>query len=482
MAAAQRPAAAARSAAHGYVPGRAARSPPARRSARVAETTPHHGGDLREGETLRLRMKTRRPADRARRDRVRRVMAATPASARSTESSMPVSARYSTCRGRGCVRRRARRPRDGSPLVEQHPKRHPPEVPRRRRLRRVPVAVGVQPDDAELRAPRREPPYRTDVRTATTPETSGGRAAGPRSRRTAPRACRARRRPCPGRGASSDAASAIASPPDLTRGARARAPRRRPSRTGGTRTEADRDRRERTAVGAACTQRGRQRSPAATPSSASARPVSDVSVLAGRGSAGSPSRLIQIAGMPSSAAGAMSWYRLWATCTYSPAPRGCARGRPPSAVPWLVRADLAGDDRRSEGHADGLDRRRRSGRGRCWRGSRAATSARARPTAPAGRRRRRATTGATERARSPRPPAAGAPSPPRAARGRRSAPPGTTTWGSRPGSPARARGSAPAGVPPLDAEELLELAADARVPVDERPVAVEGRPALRHAA
>jgi len=38
------------------------------------------------------------------------------------------------------------------------------------------------------------------------------------------------------------------------------------------------------------------------------------------------------------------------------------------------------------------------------------------------------------------------------------------------------------GVRALDAEELLELAVDAGVPVDQRPVAVEGRPPLNAAS
>src|SRR5262245_6142495 len=65
--------------------------------------------------------------------------------------------------------------------------------------------------------------------------------------------------------------------------------------------------------------RGSQRAPAGTSSSsASARPLSDARVRSGRSSAGSSRRLIQMLGIPSFFAVAMSWNRLCATCTCAP--------------------------------------------------------------------------------------------------------------------------------------------------------------------
>src|SRR5437016_7585898 len=56
--------------------------------------------------------------------------------------------------------------------------------------------------------------------------------------------------------------------------------------------------------------------PSASESSASENPLSERSSTSGRGFASSPRRLIQIERSPSSRAGAMSWNRLAATCTW----------------------------------------------------------------------------------------------------------------------------------------------------------------------
>ena len=50
--------------------------------------------------------------------------------------------------------------------VEHHPQRHAPRVPGRRRLGRVQVAVGVEPDDARRSCRRGERLDRADVRAA----------------------------------------------------------------------------------------------------------------------------------------------------------------------------------------------------------------------------------------------------------------------------------------------------------------------------
>ena len=89
--------------------------------------------------------------------------ASTPASARSSESSIPVSAMYSDLGGS-----RLRAPTSATSacandaVVEQHPQRHPPEVPGRRRLGRVQIAVRVDPDDPE--PVRRDRPDRVRLR------------------------------------------------------------------------------------------------------------------------------------------------------------------------------------------------------------------------------------------------------------------------------------------------------------------------------
>ena len=88
-------------------------------------------------------------------------------------------------------------------------------------------------------------------------------------------------------------------------------------------------------------------------SSTSASRVRSGSSRVGSCSRSSPSRLIQMLGRPSSAAGTMSWNWLWATWTWPGAVRaGALPGTPPSAVGGLVGADVRRDDPRVERHAD----------------------------------------------------------------------------------------------------------------------------------
>ena len=115
--------------------------------------------------------------------------------------------------------------------VDQHPKRHSPLVPARRRLGRVQVAVGVEPDDRSRPVARNETLDGTDVRAAAT--TRDERAAGERGREARGSAREAsppdgrdlrERERCP-------AAAAIASPPLP----QARGTRTRPARSAAAR-------------------------------------------------------------------------------------------------------------------------------------------------------------------------------------------------------------------------------------------------------
>ena len=60
--------------------------------------------------------------------------------------------------------------REHGAVVDHHPQRHPPRVPGRRGLRRVQVAVRVEPDDGEAFLAGGEPLDRTDVRAAAAAE------------------------------------------------------------------------------------------------------------------------------------------------------------------------------------------------------------------------------------------------------------------------------------------------------------------------
>ena len=99
-------------------------------------------------------------------------------------------------------------------LVDRHPQRHPPEVPRRRALGRVEVAVRVQPDDSEPAAPRCEPADRSDVRAAAAAEHERALGEVRRLRFDLLRERLAARSPwLPGTAAAASPPSAIASPP-----------------------------------------------------------------------------------------------------------------------------------------------------------------------------------------------------------------------------------------------------------------------------
>ncbi len=210
----------------------------------------------------------------------------------------------------------------------------------------------------------------------------------------------------------------------------------------------------------------------------SGRPRRSGSSRSGSGSGCSPSRLIQTIFSPSSRAGATSWKRLaatWTWCSRSAVVSSKKRSQWPCA--GLYEPIVLGGDDEVERHADPLLRlgdQRVIGVGEDREVPAARAAAR---RAPRGTSRKAGQSGSElrQRARSP-----------------------------LPGSPGRSRReplerqrehlrvaavrlrlhlrlelvvAGAAGPAPLGAEEALEHAADAGVPVDQRAVAVEGRPA-----
>ena len=218
--------------------------------------------------------------------------------------------------------------------VQQHPERHPPQVARRRRLRRVQIAVGVQPDDGDPAVPAGQAAGGADV----------GAAASAQHHRPLGQCVGDRPVCCPDRRSSIVAASpspvgipaasaSMASPP------LPKAQGTRTSRAASRRTSSSSD-------------VGRARSGRAAHASAADAAVS-------------PSRLIQTLGRPRSFAGAMSWNWLWATCTWRSAGAPVrSTNAPPVAVRGLVGTHVLGDDHQSRTARPAGAATRRSGRGR----------------------------------------------------------------------------------------------------------------------
>ena len=98
--------------------------------------------------------------------------------------------------------------------VEDHPERHPPEVPRRRGLGRVQVAVRVDPHDCEPLEPVGEPARRADVGAAASADDQRARSQRVGDRSICSSSVARSTTATSGYGSGIRAPSAIPSPPE----------------------------------------------------------------------------------------------------------------------------------------------------------------------------------------------------------------------------------------------------------------------------
>ena len=206
--------------------------------------------------------------------------------------------------------------------VEQHPKRHAPEVSAGRALRRVQVSVRVEPDDGKPLVARRQAFDRADMRAAATAEhdRSLGESGCQRQALLRDRVLLDDRRLRVGKLEIRGLRHCLAARPPRARHSNETGRECAPAGMTFVLTGVESDGGESPAVWA-LGPKARHRLPGypdagstdrirSSASGSSARSVSSAS--RGR-SLASCKRLIQTAGMPSSCAGAMSWKRLAAT-------------------------------------------------------------------------------------------------------------------------------------------------------------------------
>ena len=204
-------------------------------------------------------------------------------------------------------------------------------------------------------------------------------------------------------------------------------------------------------------------------------PVQVGQLTVGCGPGCSPSRLIQTLGRPSSFAGAMSWKRLAATWTCRPARRPCAPRTRASDRGPACRSRSPRRRRSPRRERRAAPSRRRCSRGRCSRGSRASTRAGAPPRATSRTSGNGCQPGSESASASSSPARRAQP----AHRLRHHLAVGKRAVGLELGLELVVAAELLAG--PVLAEDTGELCADPAVPVDQRAVAVERRPA-RHSA